>query len=79
MNKEELVKKLAGYTEIAFKKSAATLNEDTVISAELGTNSMKRITMCSLIEKNLDVVIPVSQFGKFQTLGDLADHVLAEL
>lgn len=79
MSREELIGKLIEYAANAFKREAAELKESTVIKDELGTGSMQRIMMCASIENELDVVIPVVEFGQYETIGDLADKVLEEM
>ena len=78
MNKQEIVTKLIDYAAKIFKADAATLSADTVIS-DLGIKSLQRIGLLALIENNLDVVLPITDFGKFKTIGDLADRVAEEL
>lgn len=78
MSREEVVKNLIEYAAKAFKCDASKIKEDTVIKDELGTNSMQRIAMSSLIENNMDVVIPIVEFGKYETIGALADKVMSE-
>ncbi len=78
MLKEEIVKKLIECAKKAFKKEIEGITGDSGIAEEFGTNSMKRIAMCALIENEFDVIIPISAFGSYATFNDLADHVMSE-
>ncbi len=75
--KEEIVKKLIECAQKAFKKKIDGITGDSNITEEFGTNSMKRIAMCALIENEFEVIIPVSAFGSYATFNDLADHVMS--
>ena len=35
--------------------------------------------MSASIENDFDVMIPVARFGKYKTIGDLADFVMEEM
>lgn len=78
MTKQDVINSLIGFAAKIFKTDAAALSADTVIS-ELGTKSLQRIGMCALIENDLDVVLPIADFGQYRTIGDLADRVLDEI
>ena len=78
MTKAEVVNNLIDYAAKIFKVDASTLSADTVIS-DLGTKSLQRIGMCALIENNMDVVLPIADFGQYRTFSDLADRVLEEI
>ena len=47
-NREELLAKIIEFAAMAFNKDAATINENTNISEELGVASSQRVAMCSL-------------------------------
>lgn len=79
MNREEVLKKVIGYAAKTFKKNEQDISEATVIKDELGTGSMQRIMMCSLIENDLEIVIPVMEFGKYETIGDLVDRIVGSM
>ena len=79
MTKEEVVLKLVDYFKKAFRYEGDDLTADTKITETFGTNSIKRIAVCSLIEDDLEVTIPAKKFAEFETIGDLADKILEEL
>jgi len=64
---------------MAFHADAAALSEDTDIAEELGVASTQRVAMTASIENEFDVMIPVARFGKYKTIGDLADFVMEEM
>lgn len=78
MTKIEIVNKLIDFCGKIFGVNTESLSGDTVIS-ELGTKSLQRIGMCALIENEIDVVLPIADFGKYSTLNDLADRLIEEL
>ena len=78
MTREEVVVKLADYFKKAFRVDA-DITADTKITETFGTNSIKRIAVCSMIEDDLEVTIPAKKFADFETIGDLADKILEEL
>lgn len=71
--------KIIEFAAMAFNKDAATINENTNISEELGVASSQRVAMSASIENDFDVMIPVARFGKFETIGDLVDFVMDEM
>ena len=79
MNREELLAKIIEFAAMAFNKDAATINENTNISEELGVASSQRVAMSASIENDFEVMIPVARFGKFETIGDLVDFVMDEM
>lgn len=78
MSKEEIIEILIAGAARIFKADAATITADTVID-DLGTKSLQRVGLLATIENETEVVIPITEFGKFKTLSDLADRVLEEL
>lgn len=79
MTREEMVKKLIGCAQKAFKTEVEGIAGDSEIAEKFGTNSMKRIAMCALIENEFDVMIPVSAFGSYATFNNLADYIMSEM
>ncbi len=78
MNKEEMVNFLIDCIGKAYKTSTDGLTADTDIAAQFGTKSLPRVALCALIENETDVTISLGDIGKYKTIGDLADMVLAE-
>lgn len=79
MTREEVVEKMIKFAAMAFHADAAALSEDTDIAEELGVASTQRVAMTASIENEFDVMIPVARFGKYKTIGDLADFVMEEM
>lgn len=79
MTREEVVAKMIEYAAMAFGTDAANINEDTNIAEELGVASVQRVAMSASIENDFDVMIPVARFGKYKTIGELADFVIEEM
>ena len=79
MNREELLAKIIEFAAMAFNKDAATINENTNISEELGVASSQRVAMSAAIGNDFDVMIPVARFGKYKTIGEVADFVEEEM
>ena len=67
------------YAAMAFGTDAANINENTDIAEELGVASVQRVAMSASIENDFDVMIPVARFGKYKTVGELADFVIEEM
>ena len=79
MSRDEIIASLIEFAAMAFGKDASGITENTKISEELGVASMQRVAMSASIENEYDVMIPVARFGKFETIGDLADFILDEM
>ena len=79
MSREEIITKLAGYFKASFRYEQDDISENTVIADTFGTNSLKRLAVCSLIEDGMDVTIPAAKFADYKTIGDLADKILQEM
>ena len=79
MSREEVVAKLIEFAAMAFNKDAAGITENTNIAEELGVASSQRVAMSASIENDFDVMSPVARFGKFETIGALADFVMDEM
>lgn len=79
MSREEVVAELIKLAGPVFRKDTTGFNADTKIHEALGTNSLQRIGFLAQIENELEVMIPIADFGSFETFGDLADHCLEEM
>lgn len=79
MTREEVVAKMIEFAAMAFNADVANLSENTKIAEELGVASTQRVAMSASIENDFDVMIPVARFGKYETIGDLADFVMEEM
>ena len=79
MTKEEVVQELIKLAGPVFRKDTTGFNADTRIHEALGTNSLQRIGFLAQIENELEAMIPIADFGSFETFGDLADRVMEEM
>lgn len=79
MTREEVIAKMIEYAAMAFNADPEKINENTDIAEELGVASTQRVAMSASIENDFDVMIPVARFGKYKTIGDLADFVMEEM
>lgn len=52
-----------------------TINEDTVLLADLGMSSFDLINAVCLIEDEFDVEIPDRVIKDFKTVGDVMDYI----
>jgi acyl carrier protein len=79
MDKKQLEEKVIGFFAITFQKEAKALSRETLIKEELGGTSMKMVALVSLVENELDVMIPLPEAGKFKTIGEVIDRLAADL
>lgn len=79
MSKEELVSALVKMAGQVYHADTAGFNAETKIHETLGTKSLMRMGFLAQIEEEFDVLIPIADFGKIETFGDLADRVLEEM
>lgn len=52
-----------------------TINEDTVLLADLGMSSFDLINAVCLIEDEFDIEIPDRVIKDFKTVGDVMDYI----
>lgn len=79
MDKKQLEEKIVGYFALTFQREAKDLGPGTLIKEELGGTSMKMVALISLVENELDIMIPLPEAGKFKTIGDVIDRLAAEV
>lgn len=53
------------------KPSAEPVSTDTDLVADLGLDSVQVLEMCTVLEDELDVSIPVNRLGDVRTVGQL--------
>ena len=59
------------FFSIMFKKDESMLNRDIRIKEDLGGTSLMMVGLVSLIENEMDVLIPLPEASKFKTIGDV--------
>lgn len=78
MTKDEIVAKLIESASKVYMREASTLSAATSITRDLGTRSLDVMGMTAMIENDFDVVVPLAEYGHYETLGDLADMIAAQ-
>jgi acyl carrier protein len=79
MDKKQLEEKVIGFFAVTFQKEAKALGRETLIKEELGGTSMKMVALISLVENELDIMIPLPEAAKFKTIGEVIDRLAADL
>lgn len=79
MSNDEILAKLIDAASKVYSKDAASLSGDTNISKELGTKSLDVMGMTAMIENDFDVVVPLAEYGQYETLRDLAAMIEQEM
>ena len=80
MTREEVLDKIRKVIRDSVPEMVgAELNEDTVINTETAIDSMGFVLIICKLEALFDVRIPERQWGKLQTLGDVADAIMKRL
>jgi acyl carrier protein len=71
----DLEKKIIHFFSISFKKDESTLSRDTRIKEDLGGTSMLMVSLVSLVENEMDVLIPLPEASRFKTIGEMIDRL----
>ncbi len=79
MNRNELEAKVLECVSMTFRKPVESLSVDTNFKADLGGASILMVGLASLLENELDVLIPLPTVAACKTIKDLVDKVEAEL
>ncbi len=72
MNKQELLQ-MVNVQLTAIKPELGKLSADTDLVSDLGLDSVQVLEMCTDLEDELDISIPVNRLGEVRTAGQLAD------
>lgn len=75
MEKQELNQKILGFVSAIYKKPLEELSLETNIKKDLGGTSLFMVGLVSLIENELDVLLPLPTAAGCKTIGDLVDSV----
>lgn len=78
MEFQSLEERVIHYFSISYNKDKSTLNRDTRIQEDLGGKSLMMVGLVSLIEDDLDLMIPLQEAGKFKTIGEVIDRLVEE-
>ena len=80
MTRAEVIEKIKTVVFDCFPDVAGQdLREDTVINTETAIDSMGFVLIICKLEALFDVRIPERQWGKLQTMGDVADAIMKRL
>lgn len=80
MNAIELEKKVIEIFGHAYRVlDVSTINRDTDIKAQLSNKSLDMVGFVAMVEKELDVEIPLSQATKIKTVGEMIDTIAQQL
>lgn len=72
MNKQELLQ-MINVQLTAIKPELGQLSANTDLVSDLGLDSVQVLEMCTDLEDELDISIPVNRLGEVRTAGQLAD------
>ena len=75
MDRNDIVEFLIASVAQVYRVDPATLSEETNLPEEMGIKSMQQLALCGLIENETDVVFSIGDFGKYPTIGDIADYI----
>lgn len=75
MTRTELEAQVLDCVATTFNKSVDELSLDTVFKTELGGASIMMVGLTSLLENELDVLVPLPTVAACATIGDLVDEV----
>ncbi len=75
MERAELEKILLNCVSVTYKKAVEELSMATDMNKELGGASIMKVGLASLIENELDVLVPLPTVAACATLKDLADKI----
>jgi acyl carrier protein len=79
MERAELEAKMIEFVATSYNKDASTITMDTNIKEDLGGQSILMVGLVSLIENELDVLVPLPVAGACKTVGELTDKVEEQL
>ena len=80
MTRAEVIEKVKTVVFDCFPDMAGQdIREDTVINTETAIDSMGFVLIICKLEALFDVRIPERQWGKLQTMGDVADAIMKRL
>lgn len=75
MSREELEKKIIEYVAITYLKDPSELSMETEFAKDLAGGSILVVGLASLIENELNVLVPLPEVAACTNLKDLTDKV----
>ena len=75
MDRKALETKILECVSITYKKPIVELSMETTFKTDLGGASIMMVALTSLLENELDVLVPLPTVGACKTLSDLTDKV----
>jgi acyl carrier protein len=79
MTRVELEEKMIEFFATSYNKDESEITMDTNIKEDLGGQSILMVGLVSLIENELDVLVPLPTAGACKTVGELTDKVEEQL
>lgn len=79
MDRESIEKKVMECVGITYSRNAEDLSCDTRIKEDLGGQSILMVGLVSLMENELDVLIPLPEAAAAKTIGDIVEKAAAML
>ncbi len=70
-----MLNKIANILSNYSKKPASDINEDTVLTSDLGLSSYDVVRIVTDFEDSFDIEIPDKEISKFQTVKDIIDYL----
>jgi acyl carrier protein len=75
MERKELESKILKFVSSAYRKPIEGLSMDTNLKNDLGGTSLLMVGLVSLIENELDVLVPLPTAAACKTIEDLVNEV----
>lgn len=75
MHQDDVQAALAGMLAVAAKMCPADVTRDKRLREDLGINSLSLIDVTVAAEDAFGVMIPDEDLKRFQTVGDVPDHI----
>ncbi len=75
MTREEIIEKVNTVLADEFEVDASTLQPDSNLKETLSLDSLSLVDLVAIIQRTYKIKIPVADFVKIKTLGDLYDYI----
>jgi len=79
MEKNEMVDVIAGLVRSILDENALTITEETAPEDVDGWDSVTHVNLVSALEEKYDVKLSLREMMSWETVGDLADTIIAKL
>ncbi len=75
MTREEIIEKVNTVLADEFEVDASTLQPDSNLKETLSLDSLSLVDLVAIIQRTYKIKIPMADFVKIKTLGDLYDYI----